>query len=77
MRYLVVANKSIKINKWKQSDEKYIFELQKFLDRASNIEDNELKNSLIFQMLKCDSALTKLAEKMFKKFYLKGYRKNK
>ena len=50
--------------KWKEKDQKYLFELQKFLDKAENIENQELKNSIIIQMLKCDKRLTELAEEM-------------
>ena len=48
---------------WKNSDKQYLKELQKFLDIAENIYDEELKKLLINQMLKCDEYLTKLAEK--------------
>jgi len=49
---------------WKEKDKKYLYELQKFLDKAENIENQELKNSIIIQMLKCDKRLTELAEEM-------------
>lgn len=48
---------------WKNSNQKYLKELQKFLDIAENIKDEELKKQLIYQMLKCDEQLTKIAEK--------------
>jgi len=47
---------------WKEKNEKYLFELQKFLDIAENIEDEKLKINIIGQMLKCDNILTELAE---------------
>jgi len=40
--------------------------LQKFLDIAENIEDEELRKSIIVQMIKCDKLLTELAEEMIK-----------
>jgi len=49
---------------WKEKNQKYLLELQKFLDKAENINDIELKQSIINQMLKCDKVLTELAEKM-------------
>lgn len=52
---------------WKEKNERYLLELQKFLDKAENIRDNELKQSIIIQMLKCDNILTELAEEVFKK----------
>lgn len=53
-------------NKWKNENSQYLFELQKFLDLADNIEDENLKKSIISQMLKCDRCVTNIAEKMFK-----------
>lgn len=53
-------------NKWKNRNEQYLFELQKFLDLADNIENEELRKAIISQMLKCDKCLTNLAEKIFK-----------
>ncbi len=50
---------------WKYSNEKYLFELQKFLDITENIEDEYLQNIIINQMLKCDKSLTIIAEEMF------------
>lgn len=53
---------------WKNKNSKYLFELQKFLDLADNIEDENLRKLIISQMLKCDKCLTNIAEEMFKKF---------
>lgn len=50
---------------WKYNNEKYLFELQKFLDIAENIEDEYLQTIVINQMLKCDKSLTIVAEEMF------------
>ena len=54
-------------NKWKNKNSQYLFELQKFLDLADNIEDEKLRKLIISQMLKCDRCVTDIAEKMFKK----------
>lgn len=62
---------------WKSKSQKYLKELQSFLDKADNIQDEQLKKDIIFQMLKCDNELTLLAEKMFKRCYVKGKRKIK
>ena len=59
--------KLIKENRWKIDNKKYIFELQKFLDLADNIEDEELRKIIISQMLKCDKCLTEIAEEEFEK----------
>lgn len=63
---------SLKKENWKANSQKYLKELQAFLDKAENIQDEDLKKEIIFQMLKCDNELTILAEERFKKFYLQG-----
>lgn len=50
---------------WKETNEKYLYELQKFLDIADNITDEKLKLDVIYQMLKCDEVLTKMLEENF------------
>lgn len=50
---------------WKYNNEKYLFELQKFLDIAENIEDEYLQSIIINQMIKCDKSLTNVAEEAF------------
>ena len=52
---------------WKANGQKYLKELQAFLDKTENIENEELRKEIIFQMLKCDNELTLLAEEIFKK----------
>ena len=47
---------------WKIKNKEYLTELQLFIDKADNIENEELKNDIIKQMLKCDKILTKIAE---------------
>ncbi len=66
---------NVENNNWKANGQKYLKELQAFLDKADNIENEELKKDIIFQMLKCDKELTLLAEKMFEK-YKKGREKS-
>lgn len=56
-----------KESEWKNKDEIYLFELQKFLDIVENVEDEELRKEIIAQMLKCDKRITQLAETIFKK----------
>ena len=50
---------------WKNSNKEYLRELQKFLDIAENILDENLKKQIIYQMLKCDEKLTIILEKRF------------
>lgn len=54
-------------SKWKNNNQQYLFELQKFLDLADNIEDKNLKKLIIYQMLKCDKCLINIAERRFRK----------
>ena len=51
---------------WKNKNEQYLFELQKFMDLADNIENENLRKLIIAQMLKCDKRLTIIAEKMIR-----------
>ena len=61
---------NFKKENWKADSQKYLKELQAFLDKAENIENEELKKEIIFQMLKCDNELTILAEEKFKEISL-------
>ena len=66
-------NINMKIDRnWKNESKLYLNELQKFLDKADNIENEELKKEIIIQMLKCDKELTKIAETKFEEYYKKG-----
>ncbi len=60
--------KKLENENWKAKGQKYLKELQAFLDKAENIEDENLRKEIIFQMLKCDNELTILAEEMFAKY---------
>ena len=60
--------KNVENKNWKANGPKNLKELQAFLDKAENIENEELRKEVIFQMLKCDNELTLLAEEMFKKY---------
>ena len=53
-------------SRWKNKNTQYLFELQKFLDLADNIQDENLRKLIISQMLKCDKCVTNIAEEMFK-----------
>lgn len=52
--------------KWKINDIRYINELQKMFDIVDNVKDEELKNRIIIQFLKCDKILTELAKEQMK-----------
>lgn len=62
---------------WKEKNKTYLKELEKFFDKVENIKDEELKNNITNQMLRCDKVLTEIAEEMFRKYYQKGYQKAK
>lgn len=70
-------NKLITNRYWKEKNKEYLYELQNFLDKADNIEDEILKKKIIGQMLRCDDILTKLAEKEFINFYKNGLKNSK
>lgn len=69
--------KANKNKKWKEESKLYLKELQTFLDQAENIQDEILKRNIIYQMLRCDNVLTKLAENRFIDYYKMGYKKAK
>ncbi len=48
---------------WKEKNKGYLRQLQKFLDVVDNIEREDLKQSIIAEMLKCDMILTELAQR--------------
>ena len=58
----------IKNSNWKNLNKEYLFELQKFLDLADNIDNEKLRQEIINQMLKCDKCLTNIAEIILKKY---------
>lgn len=62
---------------WKNRNEKYLQELECFLDKAQSIKNETLKKEIIIQMLKCDKELTKTAEKIFEEKYNLGIIKGK
>ena len=62
---------------WKEKNKLYLKELQKFFDKVDNIENCELRQSIVSQMLMCDKVLTEIAEGMFNTFYQEGYKKAK
>ena len=59
--------KNLEYKNWKANGQKYLKELQLFLDKAESIENEEIRKEIIFQMLKCDNELTILAEEMIEK----------
>lgn len=60
-------NVNKEIQEQKKTNPNYLFELQKFLDIASNIPDEEFRYRIICQMLKVDETLTKVLEEYFAK----------
>lgn len=70
-----MSNKDKKIEqfpKWKRENKEYLKELQIFFDKADNIKDENLKNDIICQMLKCDKVLTKIAEEKIEEASIKN-----
>lgn len=52
---------------WKEKNKSYLNQLQKFLDATDRIKEEELRNHIIAQMLKCDLVLTQIAEREIEK----------
>jgi len=59
---------------WKEKSKEYLKELERFFDKAENIEDETLRNNIINQMLRCDKTLTEIAECKFTECYEEGKR---
>ena len=70
-------NNKVNKNNWKSKNKKYLLELEKFLDKAESIKDENLRKEIIIQMLKCDIELTLCAEKIFEEKYNIGIIKGK
>ena len=47
---------------WKTTNEKYLFELQKFLDLIDNVKEEKLRKELIYQLNMFDKVITEIAE---------------
>ncbi|OKZ77804.1 MAG: hypothetical protein BHW01_02935 [Clostridium sp. 27_14] len=47
---------------WKTTNEKYLFELQKFLDLLDNVKEEKLRKELIYQLNRFDKVITEIAE---------------
>lgn len=56
---------------WKSKNKKYLKELQTFLDMADNIKNEELRNDIICQMIKCDKVITEIAEEKINEVSIK------
>lgn len=52
---------------WKDKNKEYLGAIEKFLDKVSNVENDNLRREIIGSALKCDEILTKLAIEEIKK----------
>lgn len=52
---------------WKNTDERYLRELQKLYDLIENIENEKLRKNIIAQVIKFDDTLSKIAEEKLTK----------
>lgn len=50
------------VNYFIRKDDKFSFEFQKFLDLASNIEDEDLRTRIIVQFIKCQNKIINLID---------------
>lgn len=65
---IICKRKNKPINcEWKEKNKLYLKELQVFFDIADKIENEDLQNSIISQMLRCDKIVTNLAEDIIQK----------
>lgn len=64
-------NNMEELKNWKKNAKKYLIEMERFLDLADNIEQEDLKTRIIGQMLRTDDELTKEAEKIFEELIRK------
>ncbi len=55
-------DKAINQHIWKNTNKKYLFELQKFLDLIDNVTDEKLRKELIYQLNRFDRTITEIAE---------------
>lgn len=62
---------------WKEKNKLYLREVQSFLDKVDNISDENLRQKIVSQMLRCDKVLTEIAENRFMEFYELGYKNAK
>lgn len=46
---------------WKTKNQRYLKELQKMFDIVENVQDEELRNRILLQFVKCDDIITELA----------------
>ena len=58
--------KYVQQNSWKKTNEKYLFELQKFLDLLDNINQEELKKKILYQFMQYDKTIEDIVEEMMK-----------
>ena len=54
-------------DEWKTKDKRYLKELQKIFCIVVNVKDEELKNRILIQFIRCDELITKLAMEQISK----------
>lgn len=57
----------MKNHRWKNRNEMYLFELQKFMDLADNIENENLKRQIINQVIRLDKCITEVSEELIER----------
>ncbi len=55
-------DKAINQYVWKNTNKRYLFELQKFLDLIDNVTDEKLRKELIYQLNIFDRTITEIVE---------------
>ena len=55
-------DKAINQYVWKNTNKRYLFELQKFLELIDNVTDEKLRKELIYQLNIFDRTITEIVE---------------
>ena len=48
-------------DEWKTKDKRYLKELQRMFDIVENVKDEDLRNRILIQFVRCDELITELA----------------
>lgn len=60
-------NFELDIYELKKKDKLYLKELQLFFDKVDNIQDEELKNQILYQMHRCEQQIIQMCKKVLEK----------
>lgn len=61
------CNFKLDIDELKRKDKLYLRELQIFLDKVNNVEDEELKSQILYQMHRCEERIILMCKELINK----------